>query len=72
MRCCSGWTHAVSRISQHGLIYPLRLVDVFAETFAGGLLPGAVFLRAKNIVPGTIIHTEGNVYIFRLLELWVS
>jgi membrane protease YdiL (CAAX protease family) len=67
-----GLAHAVSRISQHGLMYPVRLVEVFAETFAGGLLPGAVFLRAKNIVPGTIIHTAGNVYISRLLELWVS
>jgi membrane protease YdiL (CAAX protease family) len=59
----------VSRLAQQGLRYPDRLAIVFAQTFAGGLLLGYVYLRARTIVPGAILHTGMNAYIPRFIEL---
>ncbi len=64
-----GLSHVTSRISQHGLQYPARLATVFVETFVGGLLLGYIYLRAKNIVPGSILHVSTNVFIPRIIEM---
>ncbi len=58
----------ISRLSQHGLRYPDRLAILFLQTSAGGLLLGYIYLRAKSIVPGAIVHTSMNAYLSRLIE----
>ena len=62
-----GLAHVISRLSQHGLRYPGRLVTVFFQTYAGGLLLGYLYLRARSIVPGAILHTSMNAYLPRLI-----
>jgi membrane protease YdiL (CAAX protease family) len=64
-----GLAHVVSRLAQHGLQYPDRLAILFAQTFAGGLLLGYTFLRARSVVPGAILHTGMNAYLPRLIEM---
>lgn len=67
-----GFVHIASRVSQHGFQYPVRLVEVFAQTLVGGLLLGYIYARARNIVPGSIVHTSTNMYMSRLVELLSS
>lgn len=62
-------SHVASRISQHGLRYPVRVATVSVETFVGGLLLGYIYLRAKNIVPGSILHVSTNLFIPRIIEM---
>jgi membrane protease YdiL (CAAX protease family) len=64
-----GLAHVVSRLAQHGLHYPDRLLILFVQTFAGGLLLGYMYLRARNIVPGAIFHTATNAYLPRLVAM---
>jgi len=64
-----GLAHVVSRLAQHGLRYPDRLAILFAQTFAGGLLLGYIYLRAKSIVPGAILHTSMNAYLPHLVAM---
>jgi membrane protease YdiL (CAAX protease family) len=64
-----GLAHVISRLSQHGLRYPDRLAIIFLQTCAGGLLLGYIYLRAKSIVPGAILHTSMNAYLSRLIEM---
>jgi len=61
-----GLSHVVSLVSQHGLSYPMSDLMIFVQTFVGGLLLGYVYLRAKNVVPGSIAHVAGNLYISRI------
>jgi membrane protease YdiL (CAAX protease family) len=67
-----GLVHIVSRISQHGLEYPLDDALLGLQTFLGGLLLGYIYLKAKNIVPGAILHVAMNAYIGRFVEILVS
>jgi hypothetical protein len=64
-----GLSHVVSLVSQHGLKYPVSDLLMFARTFIGGLILGYIYLRAKNIVPGSILHVAGNMYISRIVEV---
>ena len=64
-----GFSHIISRMSQHGFNYLFRDAMTGVQTFFGGLLLGFIYLRSKNIVPGSIFHVSTNVYIPRLLEL---
>jgi membrane protease YdiL (CAAX protease family) len=64
-----GLSHVVSLVSQHGLKYPVSDLLMFAQTFIGGLVLGTIYLRARNIVPGSILHVAGNMYISRIAEL---
>ena len=59
-------SHVASLVSQHGFAYPTSDLIVFAQTFVGGLLLGFIYLRAKSIVPGSILHVAGNLYISRV------
>lgn len=61
--------HLISRVSQGGFRYPLRLAEVCLQTLVGGLLLGYIYIRAKNIHPGAILHISGNMYIGRIIEL---
>jgi membrane protease YdiL (CAAX protease family) len=64
-----GLAHVLSRVSQRGFRYPLHLVEVFVDTALAGLLFGFIYLRAKSIVPGSILHTSINLYMPRVIDL---
>jgi membrane protease YdiL (CAAX protease family) len=62
--------HFISRVAQSGFAHPLRLVEVCLQTLVGGLLLGYIYIRARNIYPGSILHVAGNMYIGRLMQLF--
>lgn len=64
-----GLAHADSRLSQHGLAYPAPDAPLGLYTSFGGLRFGFIYLRAKNIVPGTIPHMAMNAYLGRVLAM---
>jgi membrane protease YdiL (CAAX protease family) len=64
-----GFAHLVSLWSRPGLGPHPNDLSLLAQTTAGGLILGYIFLRAKNIVPGSIFHVFGNVYLFKLVDL---
>jgi membrane protease YdiL (CAAX protease family) len=64
-----GLTHIVSRVSQHGLDYPLHDALLGLQTFLGGLLLGYIYLKARSVIPGTIMHVAMNAYIGRFTEM---
>jgi membrane protease YdiL (CAAX protease family) len=64
-----GLSHVASLVSQHGFAYPTSDLMMFGQTFVGGLLLGYIYLKAKNIVPGSILHVAGNLYISRIATL---
>jgi membrane protease YdiL (CAAX protease family) len=64
-----GLAHIVSRVSQHGLAYPLHDAILGFQTFLGGLLFGYIYLRTKSIVPGAILHVYTNLYLERSIEI---
>ena len=35
----------------------------------GGLIPGYMYLRTKNIVPSAIFHVSTNIYLDRIIAL---
>jgi membrane protease YdiL (CAAX protease family) len=59
--------HAIFVASRYGLKYPVFLAQSSLQTFAGGLLLGYIFLRSRNILPGSILHTSLNLYLSRIL-----
>ena len=65
-----GFAHIVSRVSQHGLEYPLHDAMLGFQTFLGGLLFGYIYLRAKSIYPGSILHVGVNLYLDRFIKLF--
>jgi membrane protease YdiL (CAAX protease family) len=67
-----GLVHVLSRVSQHGFQYPQRLAEVFVQTLLGGLLFAIIYWRARNIVPGAILHTSMNMYLPSIMELLAS
>jgi len=67
-----GSSHIVSRVSQHGFDYLLGDAMTGAQTFLGGLLLGYIYLRAGDIVPGSIFHISTNAYIGRLVEAFTG
>ena len=64
-----GFAHIVSRVSQHGLEYPLHDAMLGFQTFLGGLLFGYIYLRAKSIYPVSILHVSVNLYLDRFIKL---
>jgi len=64
-----GLAHIVSRVSQYGLDYLLHDALLGLQTFLGGLLLGYIYLKAKSIVPGAILHIAMNAYIGRFTEM---
>jgi membrane protease YdiL (CAAX protease family) len=64
-----GLAHVVSRLSQHGFAYPLHDALLGLYTFLGGLLFGFIYLRARSIWPGTILHVATNAYLGKMLGM---
>jgi membrane protease YdiL (CAAX protease family) len=65
-----GFAHIVSRVSQHGLEYPLHDALLGFQTFLGGLLFGYIYLRARSLYPGAILHVGVNLYLERFIKLF--
>ncbi len=61
--------HIISRLSQHGLKYPVYDALTGFQTFMGGLLLGYIYLKSGDIVPSTIFHVSTNAYISRFLKI---
>jgi membrane protease YdiL (CAAX protease family) len=51
------------------LAYPRHDALLGLQTFLGGLLFGLIYLRARSIVPGAILHVATNAYIGRFIEM---
>jgi membrane protease YdiL (CAAX protease family) len=67
-----GVGHLVTLWSKPGIAPRIDDLALVAQTTIGGLILGYIFLRARSIVPGSIFHVFGNVYLFRLLDLFSS
>lgn len=65
-----GSAHIISRLSQHGMKYPVYDALNGFQTFMGGLLLGYMYLKSGDIVPGTIFHVSTNAYISRFLKIF--
>lgn len=65
-----GVGHLVTLWSKPGITPRIDDLALIAQTTIGGLILGYIFLRARSIVPGSILHVFGNVYLFRLLDLF--
>lgn len=63
-----GLAHIISRISQHGLAYPIAALQAGGQGLLGGLLLGYIYLKAESIVPGAIFHVSLNAYLDRIIE----
>jgi len=67
-----GAGHFVSLWSHPGTTPALRDLGLFLQTTAGGLILGFIYLRARSIVPGAVVHIFGNLYLFQIVELVVA
>lgn len=64
-----GFGHLVSLYSQPGITPQIGDLMLLGQTTAGGFILGFIFLRAKSIIPGSIFHVFGNIYLFQLIDL---
>jgi membrane protease YdiL (CAAX protease family) len=64
-----GFAHIVSRVSQHGLEYLLHDVMLGFQMFLGGLIIGYIYIRARNLIPGSILHVAANLYLDKFIKL---
>jgi membrane protease YdiL (CAAX protease family) len=67
-----GAGHLVTLWSHPGATLEMRDLWILIQTTAGGLIFGAIYLRARSIVPGAIVHIAGNLYLSQILELVVA
>jgi membrane protease YdiL (CAAX protease family) len=67
-----GLGHVIARIADHGFgIFDQALI-AGGQSFLGGLIFGLIYLRAKKIWPGAILHVATNMYLSRLIEVFGS
>lgn len=59
--------HIVSRLSQ-GVTNPMVLLQLAVQTLLGGFLLGFIYLRAGDIVPGSLFHIAMNLYLPRVFR----
>jgi membrane protease YdiL (CAAX protease family) len=62
-----GLVHVVSLVAFHGLRSPLRDGLTGLGAALGGLLYGWLLLKTSSIVPGAVIHTAANLYLYVFL-----
>jgi len=65
-----GLGHVIARIGDHGYGILDRALLTGGQAFLGGLIFGLVYLKAKNIWPGAILHVSTNMYISRFIEMF--
>ena len=61
-------THAIFVVGRYGFRYLFFLAQSSLQTLAGGLLLGYIFLKSRNILPGSIFHTSMNLYLPRIFS----
>lgn len=66
-----GAGHLVAILGAVGSLSFPRDTLLVIQTTVGGLILGIMFLRAKNIVPGSLFHIFGNVFLFKLVERFI-
>jgi membrane protease YdiL (CAAX protease family) len=64
-----GCAHIVSRVSQHGLDYLFQDIMLGFQMLLGGLVLGFIYVRARNLIPGSILHISANLYLNKLIQL---
>jgi membrane protease YdiL (CAAX protease family) len=69
-RLLFGLSYVAPLASQNGFAFLADDLLTFAQAFVGALIFGAIYLRAKNIVPGSILQVPGNLYIARLATMF--
>jgi membrane protease YdiL (CAAX protease family) len=62
-----GLVHVVSLVAFHGLRSALRDSLTGLGAALGGLLYGWLLLKTSSIVPGAVIHTAANLYLYVFL-----
>jgi membrane protease YdiL (CAAX protease family) len=67
-----GLGHVTFRVIYFGLEAFIPAFTAGAQAFIGGLLFGYIFLRVKNIWPGAILHISTNMYLSRLIALFIA
>ena len=65
-----GLAHVISYVSRFGLASACDMGIVFVQPRLGGILLGAIYLKARNIIPGAIFHMGMNAYLSRFLALF--
>jgi membrane protease YdiL (CAAX protease family) len=58
-----GVGHITSRVADHGFGVIDRALITGGQAFLGGLIFGFIFLKARNIWPGAILHVSTNMYL---------
>lgn len=58
-----GLGHIIFRLADHGIGYLIPALFTGLQTFFGGIIFGMIYLRAKNIYPGAILHVASNMYL---------
>jgi membrane protease YdiL (CAAX protease family) len=64
-----GLGHIISRVADHGFGVIDRALITDGQAFLGGLIFGFIYLEAKNIWPGAILHISTNMYLNRLISI---
>jgi membrane protease YdiL (CAAX protease family) len=67
-----GLGHVIARIADHGFGVLDRALTAGGQAFLGGLIFGAIYLLARNIWPGAILHISTNMYISRFIAIFGS
>jgi membrane protease YdiL (CAAX protease family) len=63
-----GLGHVIARIADHGFGILGSALLTGGQAFLGGLIFGLIFLVARNIWPGAILHISTNMYISRFID----
>jgi len=58
--------HVIFIVTRYGLGHPYFLAQSGLQTLLGGLLLGYIFLKAGDIVPGSVLHISMNLYLPRI------
>jgi membrane protease YdiL (CAAX protease family) len=67
-----GFGHVIARIADHGFGILDRALLTGGQAFLGGLIFGLIYLKARNIWPGAILHISTNMYLSRIIEVFGS
>jgi membrane protease YdiL (CAAX protease family) len=67
-----GAGHLVTILSHYGAEFMWSDLLIVGQTTAGGLILGFIYMRARSIIPGSVFHIFGNVYLFPLVALLTS
>jgi membrane protease YdiL (CAAX protease family) len=65
-----GLGHVVSRVADHGFGIIDSALITGGQAFLGGLIFGSIYLKARNIWPGAILHISTNMYLGRFIVLF--